>query len=376
VEQVKKELFEASLLAVALAAGLGTVSYALFTETPLMNKLEPMLDVYTPKGGIGINITGGTFEPGDSVPVYAYLTSGGVPVNGSQVTFTIRRPNGTETVWTEETNNSGITEIPISFLPSEGHVIGIWQISANASVNKEGAKDMMTLQCKSENARIDLFSKKNGTISTFFLPGAEVFLEARTSYRNAPIADAPVTFEVKMPNDTDLLSPVTKTLITDRLGTANLTFQIPWPSDFSLGLWHATVTSQIYQQDVNATAEFDCGLVPPVIDVYTQKGGWGQNMQGGTYKLNETVVVYAEIRDPLNHTIPNALISFAFKFFNVTTVPWTEVLFTQETNASGIAKETIRIPALTEYAGTWAVYVTAPYNDTVLINTLTFIAEQ
>jgi hypothetical protein len=375
VEQVKKELFEASLFAVALAAGLATISYALFAETPLMNKLEPVLDVYTPKGGIGINVTGGAFEPGDSIPVYAYLTYGSVRVNSSQVTFTIERPNGTETVMTERTNDSGVAEIPLSFLPSEGHVIGTWQILANASVKDQGAEDTMTLQCKSENARIDVFCKKNGAVSISFLPGDEVFLEARTSYKNAPIADAPVTFEVKTPNDTDFILPARMTFLTDRLGTANLTFQIPWPSNFSLGPWHATVTSQIYEQNVNATTEFDCKLVPPVIDVYTQKGGWGQNMPGGTYKLNESVVLYAEIRDALNHTVPNNLVAFEFQFSNKTSVPWNEVLFVQETNASGIANEIIRIPPVPEYAGTWAVYVSTRYNDTLLIDTLTFIAE-
>jgi hypothetical protein len=261
VEQVKKELFEASLLAVALAAVLGTISYKLFAETPL-------------------------------------------------------------------------------------------------------------------DARIDFFSKKNGTVSFSFLPGDEVLLEARTSYRNAPIADVPVTFEVKTPNDTDFLLPARNTLLTDKLGTANLTFQIPWPSNFSLGPWHATVTGQIYGQNVNATTEFDCKLVPPAADVYTQKGGRGQNMPGGTYKLNESMLLYAEVRDPLNRTMPNILVLFDIKFLNATSVPWTEVLFVQMTNASGIATEIMRIPPVAEYAGTWAVYVKAGYNDTVLIDTLIFKAEQ
>lgn len=373
---MKKELFEASLLALALTAGLGTMSYALFAATPPVRKLEPVLDVYTAKGGIGINVTGGTFEPGDSVPVYAYLTSGGIPVNSSQVTFTIRKPNGTEAVMTALTNKSRVAKITLSFLPSEGHIIGAWRILANASVNNEAVDDTMALQCKSENARIDVFSKKNGAVSISFLPSDEVFLEARVSYRNASIAGAPVTFEVKTPNDTDLLSPAGRTISTDRLGTSNLTFQIPWPSDFSLGTWHATVTSQIYEQNVNATTEFDCKLAPPIIDVYTQKGGQGPNTPGGTYMLNESVLLYAEIRDSLNRTVPNDLVSFEFKFFNVTSVPWNQVLLVNETNASGIANATIRIPPVAGYAGTWAVYVTARYNDTVLIDTLILMAEQ
>jgi hypothetical protein len=373
---VKKELFAASLLAVALAAGLGTISYSLFAEAPPAGKLETVLDVYTLKGGIGTNVTGGTFEPGDSAPIYAYLTVGGVPVNGSQVMFTIKKPEGTENIGAVLTNGSGVAEISLSFLPSEGHLIGAWQILANASVNNDAVSDTMRLQCESENARIDVLSEKNGAVSLSFLPGDEVFLETELSYRNISIAGAPVTFEVRTPNDTDFLWPARQTVSTDSLGTANVTFQIPWPSDFSLGTWHATVTSQIYEQVVNATATFDCELVRPMIDVYTQEGGQGQNTPGGTFVLNETVFLYAEIRDSLNQTVPNQLVGFEFKYFNTTSVPWTEATMVQGTNASGIAGVTTRIPPVSEYAGMWVVYATTRYNDNILSDTLPFVTNQ
>jgi hypothetical protein len=373
---VKKELFAASLLAVALAAGLGTISYSLFAEAPPAGKLETVLDVYTLKGGIGTNVTGGTFEPGDSAPIYAYLTVGGVPLNGSQVMFTIKKPEGTENIGAVLTNGSGVAEISLSFLPSEGHLIGAWQILANASVNNDAVSDTMRLQCESENARIDVLSEKNGAVSLSFLPGDEVFLETELSYRNISIAGAPVTFEVRTPNDTDFLWPARQTVSTDSLGTANVTFQIPWPSDFSLGTWHATVTSQIYEQVVNATANFDCELVRPMIDVYTQEGGQGQNTPGGTFVLNETVFLYAEIRDSLNQTVPNQLVGFEFKYFNTTSVPWTEATMVQGTNASGIAGVTTRIPPVSEYAGMWVVYATTRYNDNILSDTLPFVTNQ
>jgi hypothetical protein len=366
----------ASLLAVGLAAGLGTISFGLFAEAPPAGKLETVLDVYTLKGGIGINATGGTFEPGDSTPVCAYLTTGGVPVNSSQTTFTMKRPNGTEAVRTALTNGSGVAEVSLSFLPSEGHMIGAWQIFANASVNNEAVSDSLKLQCASENARIDVLPEKNGAVSLSFLPSDEVFLEAQLSYRNTSIAGAPVTFEVRTPSDTDFFSPAQKTVSTDSFGTANVTFQIPWPSDSSLGTWLVTAVGQIYEQVVNTTANFDCKLVPPTIDVYTQKGGQGQNTQGGTFALNETVFLYAEIRDSLNQTVPNQLVGFEFKYFNTTSVPWTEVTLVQGTNASGIAGVNTRIPPLSEYAGTWVVYATTRYNDSILSDTLPFVANQ
>jgi hypothetical protein len=373
---VKKELLAASLLAVGLAAGLGTISFGLFAEAPSAGKLETVLDAYTLKGGVGVNATGGTFEPGDSACVCAYLTIGGVPVNSSQTTFTIKKPDGTEAVRTALTNGSGVAETSLSFLPSEGHLIGTWQILANASVNNEAVSDSMKLQCASENARIDVLPGKNGAVSLSFLPSDKVFLEARLSYRNTSIAGAPVTFEVRTPYDTDFFSPAQKTVSTDSFGTANVTFQIPWPSDSSLGTWVVMVASQIYEQVVNATANFDCKLVPPTIDVYTQKGGQGQNTQDGTFLLNETVFLYAEIRDSLNQTVPNQLVGFDLKYFNTTSVPWTEVTLVQGTNSSGIASVTTRIPPLSEYVGTWVVYATTRYNDSILSDTLPFVANQ
>ena len=368
----KKEMLAASLLAIALSAGLGTISYGLFAATPPATKIS-VLGVYTPKSGIGVNVSGGDFEPFDTVPIYAYLTQGGVQVTNNQVTFNIKKPDGTETVRTTLTDSSGVAKTVLSFLPSEGHLIGTWQILANAYVNNETLSSMATLQCKSLNAHIDVFSKRNGASSTSFLPNDTVFLEAQLSYKDASIAGAPVTFEVKTPNNTDFLS---QTEPTDNLGTANVTFQIPWPSDVSLGTWQAAVTSQIFEQTVNATANFDCNLMAPVIDVYTQKGGQGPNTAGGTFVVNETVVLYAEIRDILNQTIPNDLVGFELKFDNNTSVPWTTNYMVGGTNASGIANATTRIPPDPSYAGNWEVFATVEYNGTVLIDTLTFIAEQ
>jgi hypothetical protein len=371
-----KELLGASLLAIALAVGLGTVSYGLFAGTPPTAKLETVLDVYTLKGGIGANVTGGTFEPSDIIPVYAYLTVGGVQVNSRQVTFNIRKPDSSETAQTAFTANSGVAEISLSFLPSEGHLIGTWQIHANASANDQAAEDTATLQCKGESARINLSSKRNGDASLSFLPSQQVFLEAQLSYRSSSVAGVPTTFSVKTPNGNEFLPPANQTATTDSSGKANVTFQIPWPSDNSLGTWQATVTSQVYEQAVNATSDFDCYLAPPVIDVYTQKDGQGVSKPGGTFVLNETVFLYAEVRDSINQTVPNEIVGFEFRYFNTTSVPWTEATMVQMTNASGIANTFTRIPPVPEYAGTWAVFVTTRYQDIVLIDTLVFVAKQ
>jgi hypothetical protein len=215
------------------------------------------------------------------------------------------------------------------------------------------------------NARIDVFSKKNGAASNSFLPSDQVSLEAQISYRNASRAGAPVTFEVKTPNNTDFLS---QTVLTDSLGTANITFQIPWPSDLSLGTWQTTATTQIYGQTLNCTTNFDCGLLPPVIDVYTQEGGYGPNEPGGTFSLNETVSLYVEVRDQLNQTVPYQLVAFEVKQYKGTYDSFRSIT----TDASGMAYLPHRVYPDPANAGTYEVYVSDNYNGTILLDTLTF----
>jgi hypothetical protein len=218
------------------------------------------------------------------------------------------------------------------------------------------------------NVRIDVFAKKNGVTSVSFLPQDQVFLEAKVSNKNASIAGAPVTFEVKSPNGTDFL-PL-NTVTTDSLGTANVTFQIPWPlivspeSTWELGTWKTQVTTEVYEQTLNATTDFDCKLLQPEIDVYTAKGGYGPNAPGGAFAINETIYVYAEVRDELNHTVSGWPVSFQ----SVQNGASWQRLSENLTDSSGIA----RIANPIEYgtAATYLVYATTSYADETLVDTL------
>lgn len=188
------------------------------------------------------------------------------------------------------------------------------------------------------NVRIDVLAKKNGATSVSFLPLDQVLLEAQVSNNNASIAGAPVTFEVKAPNGTDFL---VQTATTDSLGTANVTFQIPWPTILSqqtmweLGTWKTQATIQIYGQTQNSSTKFDCKTVAPTVDMYTNKEGRGSNTPGGTFTTNETVYVYIETRNELNKTASGQLVGFQESIwgggsnFNLVATP--------TTNASGIA---------------------------------------
>jgi hypothetical protein len=285
------------------------------------------------------------------------------------VTFTIKRPDDAQIVRTALTNGLGTAETDLYLLPSEGHVIGTWHILADATVDNEDVNDTLNLQCESKSARIDVFAIKNGVPSISFLPNDIVLLEAQLSYRNASIAGTPVTFDVRTPNGTEFLL---QTVTTSSLGTANITLQIPWPSDLSLGIWQISAASEVYGQTLRAATNFECELLPLVIDVFTQKGGIGPNTPGGYFVLNETIILYAKVLDGLNQSVPNQLIGFAIKDPNGTSLAY----LVQMTNSSGIANITIRMPPVAAYVGTSEVYARTVYNDIVLLDTLTFIARQ
>jgi hypothetical protein len=365
----RKEMVAASILAISLALGLGTVSYGLFSEVPIATKPETVLDVFTQTGGIGINASGGNFEPFDNVSIYAYLAQGGIKLENQSVAFVIEKPDGTQMVRTALTNDLGLAETDTSLLPSEGQVNGTWHIFADATVDNEAVNDTLDFKCESQNARIDLFSERNRVSSLSFLPNDTVFVEARLSYKNALIAGTPVTFVVKTPNYTEFS---VQQITTSDLGTANITFHIPWPSDASIGTWQICATSEAYGQALNATINLECFPLTPVLDVFTQKGGVGPNAQGGNFVLNESVVLYAEVRDELNETVPNQAITFEIRAQNGTDI----AILANMTGSSGIANVRIRVPPDPAYIGTFEVYTRTIYYETVLLDTLTFVVKQ
>jgi uncharacterized protein YfaS (alpha-2-macroglobulin family) len=359
--KTSKELIMASILAIGLSAGLVALSNGFFSEPMPAAKLT-LLDAFSSKGGVGINKTAGDFEPLDNVSIYAYLTQGGNALQNHTVTFYVQTPANTQTIITAMTNEFGLAEADISLLPTEGHIIGTWYIETNTTVNNQNLTDTLNFQCQAQQPKIDFFFKSNGVSSISFLPHDLLSLEAQLSYRDTSIAGTPVTFDVESPNGTQFLE---QTETTDENGTANITLQVPWPSNQTLGIWQASATAEAFEQQLNATAHCECYLAPTTLDVYTQKAGKGPNTQGGNFALNESVTLYAEVRDDYNQTIPDQYISFEIRGPNGTEI----ALFVQATDSSGIAAETFGIPP---YIGTFQVYASTQYNGNVLLDTLTF----
>ena len=367
----KKELLIASTLAIVIAASLGILSYSLLPSMPLPKTLQSVLDVYTQKSGVGANASGGDFEPHDTAFIYAYLTQGDTIIRDVQVTFTLKNPENVEVSRTALTNETGIAMIDLPFLPpllSPNSIIGTWQILASTSVENKTASDELSLRCLSQSAQIKVEARRKGWESTVFLPEDEASLNAQVTFKDMPIEGAAVIFEAKAPNDTLFF---TQTLQTDNSGTAATSFNISGLDQNPLGTWLVSVQSQVYQQQVTDEKSFNCQVLPIVLDVYTQKGGYGPNEESRPFAPFEMVYVYAEIRDPLNKTIPNFwLIGFETRKSGTT-------LFYRgpPTNASGIATINFRIPEVGSLNETYEVYARAEINGTVIIYTITFKCE-
>jgi hypothetical protein len=362
-----KEMLMASILAIGLSAGLVTISIGLFSE-PIPAARLTVLDAFTQRGGIGINSSEVNFEPFDNVSIYAYLTRGGVSLKNGSVTFDVQTPYNYQIIKTVLTNDSGFAQTDLSLLPSEGHVIGTWHVLAEATVDNEPVVDRLDFDCESQNARMDVFFESNGVSSISFLPSDLVSLEAQLSYRDAPIAGTPVTFNVNTPNGTQFLL---ETTTTNDLGRANISVRVPWPSTLSLGIWRASAASEVFGQVVNTSASSECYLASRTLDVFTQKAGAGPNTFGG-YFLNETVDLYAEVRDEFNQTVPNQVIGFYIRGPNQTDVGY----LVGKTNSSGIANQTIFVPSdVPALVGTFEVYARTGYSDIVLLDAVTFVAK-
>ena len=363
---LRKDVLVASVLAIMLSGGLAIASYALITENLQPQNRVVALDVYTQKGGLGANASGGVFEPSENVVLYAYLTGEGTPISDTQVNFTVKNSEN-EIMRATLTNNSGMASVDFT-LPANGSAIGMWDILAVANVEGQSVNDTASFRCYATNLQLSVHAEKDNLTTAVFVPTDNVSIVAFLTHEDMPITDAQADFEVWLPNSTIFM---TKSLMTGPSGVVTVRFQIPWPSNSVLGDWHVTVQSEVYGQHLIVSSDFECQLLPMVIDVFTNKGGRGQNVPDGTFMLNDTVYLYAEIRDALNATMVDKLVGFTVEkqdgmsFLGVVA----------PTNASGIATFMFHIPLDPSLIGTMLVIARAEFNDTLIVDTLTFVVE-
>lgn len=105
----------------------------------------------------------------------------------------------------------------------------------------------------------------------------------------------------------------------------------------------------------------------PSIDVFTDRDGKGINVPSQSYRLNETVSLFAEANNGTGPAV-NQLITFsAYGPGNLTFIA------SKPTNASGIASDHFRIPPVPEISvGLWKIIAATKINDKLVLDALTF----
>jgi hypothetical protein len=245
-----------------------------------------------------------------------------------------------------------------------------------AAILLGAAIHILSLQIELEPtvATVDAYTEKGGygpgIVSSSYLNNENVSIFAYLKdLTDKPVAGATVTFEIHGPLGSNI--KLTQTATTNSSGVAVATVTPSHQADQQenvLGVWTATATTDIAGTQIVDSLAFEIKTPPsPFIDVYTDRGGNGSNTPSQPYSLDETVNLYAKLS---NGTSPVEGIQVAFYIYDpensIVLVP------TPESNSSGIAEATFRIPNVPEAIGPWRVMVTARVYDERLVDALTF----
>ena len=334
----------------------------------IMPPVQRTLDLYTQQGGFGPEeLFGGVFAPGDVVRLSAYLTGDGVPIVESEVTFITCQYAGIPVTNSALTDSRGIAEVNFT-IPSDPSSAGNWTVSAVAYFENETVDDSVFIGCETGEEPPSIFAliKRNGELCVSFNPLDSVTIAVRV-YCEVDLLPLQVKLEVMLPNGTYFLN---QSLTTDMWGGATTEFQIPMIYD-ALGTWSTHVSFEVGGQRGEAYNFFDCEPPEPTLDVFTQRGGQGQNVQSGPFLLGENVSLCAVFRVMNSSVVAGKLVSFEAQLNGATLL-----VLVAETNSSGIASVSFRVPPDPSFVGPWEVYARLDNGGMVLLDTLVFAVEQ
>lgn len=213
---------------------------------------------------------------------------------------------------------------------------------------------------------VDLYNQRGGEgpnqPSEAFAPGEKVILYAHVTYNDTAVQGKLVAFEVLDASGTCVLD---RTDDTDIHGIASVNFTIcPICLPGQFGIWTAIAVVSVAEKIVNDTLAFR--VTGPMIDLFTQKGGYGPNMPSDAFAPQEEVILYACVRYDCN-PLEGKLV--AFEVLNPTNDCVT--YRTDATNASGIAAVSFRIPSNATF-GTYTVIATVSVIERTINDTLTY----
>jgi len=225
------------------------------------------LDIYTQKGGQGLNQNGGIFVFGEIVYIYAHVAYQGVSVPDKLVGFEVQ--NAQNISFFERsaiTNESGIAVIffRIPWNESCENMVGYWTVISTVSVSEQTVNDTLSFEVK--GMFFDLYTQRNGKgpsePSDAFAPQEEVFLYGYVKYNCNPIADKIVSFEVIDANGTAVDY---RTALTNASGIAFTTFRIP--STPAFGEWKVFAAVEVLGFIANDTVTFKVGWIIELLDI-------------------------------------------------------------------------------------------------------------
>jgi uncharacterized protein YfaS (alpha-2-macroglobulin family) len=199
-----------------------------------------------------------------------------------------------------------------------------------------------------------------------FKPNDNVTVEVHV-YSEPSLLPVELELDVIYPNGSSFLN---QPISTNALGDATSHFQIP-PFGDIFGIWQIYVSFEAYGRHVEGYAYFECEPSQIMLDVYTQKGGQGQNSHSGSFLLNESVTLTATFLGASNMSlIVDKLVGFEIKF-NGTTVAF----LVGQTDSTGMTSVSFRIPSVSSFVGQWEVYARSDVYGLVLLDTLVFAVE-
>ncbi|MEM2917563.1 MAG: hypothetical protein QXN63_04335 [Candidatus Bathyarchaeia archaeon] len=369
----RKDIFKASLLAIAIVSMLGTASYMLTPHKPTY-----ALDIYTQKGGEGENTPSGSFFHNETITLFACVKdSTGHQLRDVLVNFTIVGPSNFVQKNATRTAGKGVGAISFTIphtQPTLKTLVDVWNVDAEAKIGEETLRDSLTFEVKAVPS-IDIYTNKGGKGDNV---SSNVFFcnETITVYANVtegtiylPIENAPITFQVFGPLNKYENITYQEQKITNATGISfiNLTTLIQSkPFEVILGVWNITATAE------NAIDKILFEIrIPPIrwIDVFTDKGGRGPHKPClQPYHILDKLLFYAEV---MNGTKPITYGDVIFTIVNVdTNLKW--LMPPCMLNSSGIAHYGFPIPDDKEWLGTWILYANISIEGQVFSDTLIF----
>jgi hypothetical protein len=238
---------------------------------------------------------------------------------------------------------------------------------------------------RKSSVMLDAFTQNGGqgstVVSSPFLYDQNVSIYALVKDEiNNPLTNISITLRINgPPNPYDNVT-IEKTIATNASGIAIINLDVPLNQTYPetvIGVWSVVATARIENDEqIVDTLAFEVKPPVPYVDLYTDRGGQGENIPSQPYEPGEIVTLYALVSDgvyPVGYTY------VSFLAFNIDSEITPAVYRWSSSNASGIAfpSPSFRLsyePTIS--VGTWQVWATVEIGDRSYTDKLVFECSQ